>query len=67
MEPIQSRAHAAFALSSRMERLGEMVVLTRECSEGSWETTSCRASTQKSPSGVFILCFPNLGPDLSIQ
>lgn len=56
-----------FALSSSMERLGEMVVLTRECSEGSGETKSSRASTQKSPCGVLVLCFPNLGPDLSIR
>lgn len=57
----------AFALSSSMESLWETVVLTRECSEGSGETKSSRASTQKSPSGVLVLCFPNLGPDLSMR
>ena len=54
-------------ISSSMDRVGEIVVLTRECSEESGETKSSKASTQKSPSGVLVLCFPNLGPDLSIR
>ena len=44
-----------------------MVVLTGECSEESREIKSSRAFTQKFPSGVLVLCFPNLGPDLRIR
>lgn len=43
-------------LSFSMQRVGVMVVLTRECLEGSGETKSLSKSTEKSLSSVSASC-----------